>query len=155
MSGILRPLGVRIRRGDTPVCRFLYKIGKSVLQFQIPVWRPFHSLLYAEWCMRRSLWHNFWRVLYYEPMFKSQCKTVGKNFVMEYAGNGSTRIFGDLQVSFGNNVQIFDKTQFVGLKIYCHKIQLDFKMVTGQKAINDIIQSHCSGIKAILIMYCI
>lgn len=118
MSSVLRTLSVRIRRGDKPVYRFLYKFAKSVLQFQIPAWRPFHSLLYAEWCMRRSFWHNFWRVLYYEPMFKSQCKSVGKNFVMEYAGNGSTRIFGDLQVSFGDNVRIFDNTQFVGLKIF-------------------------------------
>jgi acetyltransferase-like isoleucine patch superfamily enzyme len=37
---------------------------------------------------------------------------------MEYAGNGITRIMGDLQLYIGSNVTIFDNTSFVGLKIF-------------------------------------
>jgi len=84
----------------------------------MPVCQPFHATLYNEWVMRTSLWHGFWRVCYYEPMFKSQCFKVGKNFRMEYAGNGSTKMFGSLQITFGDNVRIFDNTMFVGLKVY-------------------------------------
>ena len=46
-----------------------------------------------------------------------------------------------------------DDTKFVEImkhydeKIYCHKIQLGFIMVTGRKNINDIIQPHCSVVK--------
>jgi acetyltransferase-like isoleucine patch superfamily enzyme len=36
---------------------------------------------------------------------------------MEYAGNGTTRVFGDLQIYIGSNVTIFDNTSFVGLKV--------------------------------------
>jgi len=37
---------------------------------------------------------------------------------MEYAGNGTTRIFGDLQIYIGSKVTIFDNTGFVGLKVF-------------------------------------
>ena len=50
-------------------------------------------------------------------MFKSQCVSVGTNFYMEYAGNGSARIHGNLSVTIGNNVRMFDNTIFAGLKI--------------------------------------
>ncbi|MDD1778799.1 MAG: acyltransferase, partial [Candidatus Helarchaeota archaeon] len=35
----------------------------------------------------------------------------------EYAGNGTTRVFGDLQIYIGSNVTIFDNTTFIGLKV--------------------------------------
>jgi acetyltransferase-like isoleucine patch superfamily enzyme len=37
---------------------------------------------------------------------------------MEYAGNGITRIGGDLQLYVGSNVTIFDNTFLVGLKVF-------------------------------------
>ena len=36
---------------------------------------------------------------------------------MEYAGNGSAKIGGNLQLTIGDNVKIFDNTIFVGLKV--------------------------------------
>lgn len=95
----------------------LFVFAKKIRRFSIPVVSPLHSLLYNEWFLRTSLWHNFWRIFYYEPIFKSQCHFVGKNFRMEYAGNGSTKIFGKLKISLGENVTIFDNTVFVGLKV--------------------------------------
>lgn len=117
MNLFFKNFGLRVRRRETPCYDRLYRIAKYLRQMSIPVFRPLHSMLYTEWCMRTSLWHNFWRVVYYEPMFKSQCHTVGKNFCMEYAGNGSTKIFGNLQITLGDNVRIFDNTCFVGLKV--------------------------------------
>lgn len=118
MSMFLKNLALRIRRRETPLYDRLYRVAKFLRQISMPVIRPLHSMLYNEWCARTSLWHNFWRVVYYEPIFKSQCFAVGKNFRMEYAGNGSTKIFGNLQISLGNNVRIFDNTFFVGLKVF-------------------------------------
>jgi acetyltransferase-like isoleucine patch superfamily enzyme len=37
---------------------------------------------------------------------------------MEYAGNGLTRISGDVQIYIGSNVTIFDNTIFTGLKVF-------------------------------------
>jgi acetyltransferase-like isoleucine patch superfamily enzyme len=118
MSKSLKEFSVAVRRRETPFYDRLYRIAKRIRGFSIPCIRPLHSFLYWEWSMRTSLWHNFWRVVYYEPIFKSQCKSVGPGFRMEYAGNGTTRILGDLQIYIGSNVTIFDNTGFIGLKVF-------------------------------------
>ncbi len=112
-----RTFSVKVRRRETPFYDRLYRFGKWVRGLSVPCVGPLHSLMYNEWVLRTSLWHNFWRVVYYEPMFKSQCKSVGPGFRMEYAGNGSAHILGDLQVYLGSNVTIFDNTYFLGLKV--------------------------------------
>lgn len=113
----INKIKLRVKKQETPFYAFLYRLAKSFVQLSIPHNKPFHSLLYNEWCTRTASWHNFWRIIYYEPMFKSQCKTVGRNFRMEYAGNGTTRIAGNLNLCIGDNVTIFDNTMFAGLKV--------------------------------------
>lgn len=108
---------MRIKKRETPFYNLLYKIAKNIHQFSIPCWPAFHGLMYKEWTLRTSVWHSFWRVVYYEPLFKSHCVAVGQNFRMEYAGNGSAKIIGNLNIKFGQNVTIFDNTSFVGLKV--------------------------------------
>jgi len=114
----LRDLILAIKRQETPFFAFLYKAAKQVRKLSVPTIKPLHSLLYWEWTCRLNVWHNFWRVLYYEPMFKSQCAQVGSGFTMHYAGNGSARVNGDLQIIFGKNVTTFDNTGFIGLKLF-------------------------------------
>ena len=118
MSKYWREFSVAVRRRETPFYDRIYRIGKWMRNPPMPCIKPLHSLLYWEWLLRKSLWHNLWRIVYYEPMFKSQCVSVGPGFRMEYAGNGSTRISGDLQIYIGSNVTIFDNTFFVGLKVF-------------------------------------
>ncbi len=113
-----KKLSVKIRRRETPFYDRLYRWAKMIRGLSFPCIKPVHSLLYWEWAARTNLWHNFWRILYYEPMFKSQCQSVGSGFMMAYAGNGTTRIMGDLQIYIGTNVQIFDRTSFAGLKVF-------------------------------------
>jgi acetyltransferase-like isoleucine patch superfamily enzyme len=112
-----REFSAKIRRRETPFYARLYSAAKAIRGVSFPMNKTVHGLLYREWVLRTTLWHEFWRVAYYEPMFKSQCVTVGHNFRMNYAGNGSTRIGGDLQVHIGSNVTIFDNVAFVGLKV--------------------------------------
>ncbi len=111
-------LSVKIRRRESPFYDRLYRIAKLFRGISFPCIKPLHSLLYWEWASRTMAWHNFWRVVYYEPIFKSQCMSVGPGFRMEYAGNGSTRIEGNLEIYIGSNVIIFDNTFFAGLKVF-------------------------------------
>lgn len=106
-----------IRRRETPFHSKLYDIAKKFYGLSVPVIPGLHKFLYNEWVLRTSMWHDFWRVVYYEPMFKSMCKEVGPGFKMYYAGNGSTKILGDLQIHIGSNVTMFDNVAFVGLKV--------------------------------------
>jgi len=112
-----RELSAKIRRRETPFYERLYALGKAVRGVSFPMNKTLHGFLYHEWALRTRLWHEFWRVVYYEPMFKSQCVSVGSNFKMHYAGNGSAKILGDLQIHIGSNVTMFDNVAFVGLKV--------------------------------------
>lgn len=106
-----------IKAQETPVTRLLYKAVMMSRSISVPVIKPLHHFLYNEWVTRRSIWHSFWRVVYYEPMFKSQCKEVGAGFRMEYSGNGSSIISGELDVYLGDNVRMFDNTAFQGSRV--------------------------------------
>ncbi|WP_272701658.1 acyltransferase [Desulfovibrio sp. Fe33] len=106
-----------VKEQKTPFYKLLYKIAVKVRRFSVPVIKPFHNFLYHEWLFRRGLWHNFWRVVYYEPMFKSQCVEVGPGFRMEYAGNGSTTVAGQVDIYFGKNIRMFDNTWIQGVPI--------------------------------------
>lgn len=112
-----REISVAVRRQETPFYACLYKIAKKISGASFPVLKPLHSFFYNEWALRTRLWHEFWRIIYYEPIFKSQCVHVGSGFKMHYAGNGTTRIHGNLQIHIGSNVTIFDRTTFIGLKV--------------------------------------
>jgi acetyltransferase-like isoleucine patch superfamily enzyme len=109
-----------IRNRETSFYAFLYEIAKKIKSLSVPVVPKVHSFLYNEWDIRTRLWHEFWRIIYYEPIFKSQCVTVGSNFKMEYAGNGTTRVLGCLNMYFGSNVTIFDNTMLIGQKVFDH-----------------------------------
>jgi len=117
MKRSFRELSVAIRRQETPTYSFLYKIAKALRDISMPTIKPVHNILYHEWSIRTSIWHSIWRVVYYEPLFKSQCIQVGSKFRMEYAGNGIARIFGDLQIYIGSNVIFFDNIGLAGLKV--------------------------------------
>lgn len=104
-----------VKEPKTPFFRVLNRIAVKVRGFSVPVWKPFHRLAYREWVTRRYVWHDFWRRFYYEPMFKSMCREVGPGFRMEYAGNGSTTILGELDIHLGSNVKMFDNTFLTGL----------------------------------------
>ena len=110
-------LSLKIRRRETPLFDRLYRIAHAVRSVSVPVIPGLHSFLYNEWEWRVDAWHNFWRIVYYEPMFKSQCCNVGKGFKLYYAGNGTCRIFGSLKISLGDDVVFFDNSSFVGLKV--------------------------------------
>lgn len=112
-----RELSAKIRRRESPFYERLYALGKVVRGLSFPMNKTLHGFLYHEWALRTRLWHEFWRVTYYEPMFKSQCVSVGPRFRMEYAGNGTTRIFGNLQIFIGSDVTMFDNVSLVGLKV--------------------------------------
>ncbi|GAB7024014.1 acyltransferase [Salidesulfovibrio brasiliensis] len=105
----------RVKARETPFYDRLYRIAMGVRGLSFPVIGPLHRFLYKEWVFRRTVWHDFWRKAYYEPMFKSQCAEVGSNFRMQYAGNGSTTILGRLEIRLGSHVTMFDNTFFSGI----------------------------------------
>ncbi len=107
-----------VRRKETPFHARLHDIARKILAINMPVVPWLHRFLYHEWSARTATWHNFWRVVYYEPMFKAMCRKVGKGFKLWYAGNGICRINGNLRIDLGDNVIMFDNVGLVGLRVY-------------------------------------
>lgn len=107
-----------VRRRETPFYDRLYRVAKTCMSISMPAIPGLHRLLYTEWDVRTRGWHNFWRVVYYEPMFKARCQRIGKNFRLEYAGNGICRVLGNLQLYIGDNVVMFDNIGLSATRVY-------------------------------------
>ncbi len=107
-----------VRRKETPFHARVHDAARRVLGMTVPVIPGLHRFLYREWAARTLAWHNFWRIVYYEPMFKSMCREVGPGFKLWYAGNGICRLRGNLIVRLGENVTMFDNTGLTGLRIF-------------------------------------
>ncbi|ODS33236.1 MAG: galactoside O-acetyltransferase [Candidatus Scalindua rubra] len=110
----IKEFGVRVRRRETPFYDRIYRAAKSLRKFEIPSISPLYSFLYYERKTRLNLWNNIIRVFYYTPMFKTQCKNVGKGL---YLINGIPLITGNLTIEIGEEVTIFGKTTFNGTKV--------------------------------------
>ena len=97
---------------------FIKIVAVNILRFSIPVNRitkPFFAFLYNVHVFIREFLIVFIKVIYYEPLFRSQCKDVGSGLWMEQlpylAGSG--------EIVIGNNVRISGKpTISFNTKIY-------------------------------------
>src|SRR5689334_653043 len=106
----------RIRRGEGPFWNRAKRAAKAVLAFHIPVnglTRPLYRLAYQFHVLIRETWIWAKRFFWTEPLFRSQCVSVGMKFQMEdlpyITGTGrivvgdSVRLSGKQAISFGRS----------------------------------------------------
>jgi acetyltransferase-like isoleucine patch superfamily enzyme len=101
----------KLRRGEGPVWGRLKNLARAVLTFHIPVagpLRPVFGLLYRLHEFGRESLSWGLRFFWYEPLFRSQCRSVGSGFRMErlpyISGSGS--------IFLGDRVYLSGKPQF-------------------------------------------
>ena len=83
---LVQDLSIKIRRGEGPFWSRIKRAAKMALHFSVPVCavsRPFFGGLYHLHVVARTVLLTLLRVFWYEPIFKSQCRSVGAGFVME------------------------------------------------------------------------
>jgi acetyltransferase-like isoleucine patch superfamily enzyme len=113
--GALDQWMLRVRRRETPFYDRVYRVAKAARCFHFPVIPGLHHVLYHERRMRHAVWSNFLRVFYYEPMFKTRCERVGRNFRLI---DGIPLLMGNpIRIRIGDDVTISGVTTFVGSKI--------------------------------------
>jgi acetyltransferase-like isoleucine patch superfamily enzyme len=110
-------IAIKVRRGEGPVWGGLKRLARKVLHFHIPVVGPTRSLaglLYRlhVGCREGLIWAL--RFFWYEPLFRSQCASVGEGFQMEklpyITGRGlitigsGVRLSGKPSVGFSNRL---------------------------------------------------
>lgn len=105
---------IKLRRGEGPVWGRAKRGVKAVLGFHLPVQgptRPVFRALYRGHVLIREGWIWTRRFFWNEPLFRSQCETVGYSFRMEelpyiqgtgriVIGNG-VRLSGRSSITFG------------------------------------------------------
>jgi acetyltransferase-like isoleucine patch superfamily enzyme len=103
----------RLRAGRGPFWGAAKKLARSILSFHVPVngaTRPIFSALYSLHVWARESLQWLARLLWYEPLFRSQCESIGPGFRMEQLpylmGNGrivigaGVRISGKIDIGF-------------------------------------------------------
>ncbi|MEC7501206.1 MAG: acyltransferase [Planctomycetota bacterium] len=102
-------LSVKLRRGEGWFWGNAKKMALAILHLSIPVGpitKPFFSILYSAHTTIRAVILGILRVFWFEPLFRSQCKTVGAGFQMERLAF----LEGVGDISIGSNVYFSGKS---------------------------------------------
>lgn len=111
----LNELATKIRRRETPFFDRLYRLLKSARSANVPVIRPLHRFLYAERLFRLEAWHWLVQNFYYIPLFKSQCRSYGRDLKLVA---GIPQLVGDAHIHLGDNCLLHGTTTIVGAKVF-------------------------------------
>lgn len=106
-----------IRKADTPFYARLNRMAKGIRSFEVPLIPPLHGFLYREHQLRFSLWRDFWRMMYYQPMFRTRCDSCGKGLYISHSGQGMPYLIGDLSITIGDRVTLYDRAALAGLTV--------------------------------------
>ncbi|MBN8730655.1 MAG: acyltransferase [Acidobacteria bacterium] len=109
---------LKIKRADTPFYAALKRSAKAILNFNLPAWKWYDSLvllLETVWYLgliRPCRWIaiTFWRV----PLFRSRCASLGKRLSLEV----SPTLGGSLELSVGNDVTISGKLAVLAGRVF-------------------------------------
>lgn len=105
----------KVRRRETPVYARLYEWAKGLRAIHMPVIPGLHHVLYEERRLRRFFWQTFLRVTYYEPLFKTRCKRVGRN--LRISGGLPLLMGNPVRLRVGNDVTLCGVMTIVGSKL--------------------------------------
>lgn len=109
--------------------KFIYKIKKRenkfydsiywsallIRSFSFPCIKPLHFFLRMERTSRLGLCRGFLKAFYYTPLFKSACRSYGKNLNLI---EGYPYVDDTLEIHIGNNVRIYGSAGFNGYKVF-------------------------------------
>jgi acetyltransferase-like isoleucine patch superfamily enzyme len=101
----------KIREGKGPFWGTLNWTARKVLTFHIPVIGPtrlLFKLFYLLHICIRDTWIWFTRFFWFEPLFRSQCESIGSGFQME----SLPYMQGKGRIHIGDNVRLSGKPSF-------------------------------------------
>ena len=108
---------IKIKRRDTPFYDALYRIARKLQRVEMPYLRGWHDFLYYERSFRLNVWRTFFRVFYYQPLFRSRCIECGNNLHIYHSGQGLPCIEGEVRIFIGNDVKLLDHITIASLTI--------------------------------------
>ena len=127
----------KLRNGDGPFWGGLKHSIKLALTFHLPVnalTKPLFRLLYLLHVFFRESWIWACRFFWYEPLFRSQCESIGSRFQME----GLPYLTGQGRIIFGEGVRLSGKSSIAFGRESSHGLP---ELVVGD---NTFIGHNCS-----------
>jgi len=110
---------LKIRRHETPFYSWLYRCAKKVVLYEVPTIKPLYNSLFRLIQLKRSTWYWISCKFFYEPVFKSQCVRVGKNFqLLRSLNQGLPHLGGKVYIEIGDNVRLSSKVSISGNKVF-------------------------------------
>lgn len=119
-------IGLRIRQGKGPFWRGLKRVVRALLAVHVPVGpvtRPLFQALYALHVAAREGLALALRFFWYEPLFRSQCVSLGSRFQMEQL----PYITGKGRIVIGDSVRLSGKPSL----IFSNCLRQDPELVIG------------------------
>lgn len=108
---------LKIKRGESPFFRFLRSVAKAVLTSNLPVPRflfPILRVLFNLHNYAGVFFRRFVSYVYTEPLFRSRCEHVGRNFNL-------TRmpwVMSHAKIYIGEGVNFFGKVDIISGRIF-------------------------------------
>lgn len=90
-------------RRDTPFARTLFAILRRGSRWDFPVIPGVHHLLLAERGLRKSVLRPFFGKVYYAPLLRMSCKSVGSGLLLY---ENMPKFLGSIEVVLGNRVTL-------------------------------------------------
>lgn len=112
---LVEQLILAVKRRENWWTRLLYGVAKQSRQAHAPYIPGLHDFMYAERRLRLHSWRTLRRLLYYEPLMKSRCASVGKNLTLIQA---LPLITGHLKIYIGDDVTIDGTNTFAANRVY-------------------------------------
>jgi len=107
-----------VRKKSTPFHALLYNTYKGTLNLEVPMPRILAGMLFHERALRHQAWHWIKNKLYYEPLLRYRCTSVGKNLKTD---GDIPLISGSGDIIIGDNVRIGNRCSWIlSSNIYHH-----------------------------------
>ncbi len=110
-----RRLTLAVRRRETPLARLAYDTYRRLQRTEVPAVPMVYRPLYTLWKARQASGEVVGRTLYYQPMFRALCASVGRSLFLY---GGMPYVYGGLQIHIGDNCKLSAKTSLVAGKVY-------------------------------------
>lgn len=100
-----------LKHSKTPLAKTLFVQLKTLRQFEMPAPRFVVAPLYSLHCFLRMLTTTLTRILWWTPLLKGRCDTVGRNLNLL---GGLPFISGALRIHIGDHCRVSGHTTFSG-----------------------------------------
>jgi acetyltransferase-like isoleucine patch superfamily enzyme len=100
-----------VKHSDQPLARLIYRYGKRLRSFQVPLIRPLHGALYLVHRSMQRLLSGFMRMAYWTPLFQSRLQQFAPRL---FLFGGMPTILGNVDIHIGEDCRVSGHTTISG-----------------------------------------